>query len=82
MKRLLSLLLAILMIVLSVPLTALAEDDTASLAASGLSLTPGKNFFTGANVSNDFSADWMHPTLHGGGNRAVISRCYNADSVA
>lgn len=56
MKRLLSLLLAILMIVLSVPMTVLAEDDSASLAADGLALTPGKNFFTGANAANDFSA--------------------------
>ena len=66
MKRLLSLLLAILMIVLSVPLTALAEDDTASLAADGLTLTPGKNFFTGANAANDFSATWMQSWWTGG----------------
>jgi len=66
MKRLLSLLLAIIMIVLSVPVTALAEDDTASLAASGLALTPGKNFFTGANVANNFTDTWMQSWWTGG----------------
>ena len=66
MKRLLSLLLATLMIVLSVPMTAFAEDDSVSLAAEGLTLTPGKNFFTGANAANEFSATWMQSWWTGG----------------
>lgn len=71
MKRLLSLLLATLMIVLSVPMTAFAEDDSASLAAEGLTLTPGKNFFTGANAANEFSATWMQSWWTGRSNEQL-----------
>ena len=66
MKKLLSLFLAFTLLITSIPFSVFAEDETAELQAEGLTLVPGKNFFTGANVANDFSADWMTTWWTGG----------------
>lgn len=59
MKKVLAFVLSLALLVTSIPFGVFAADETAELAAEPLTLVPGKNFFTGANVASDFSASWM-----------------------
>lgn len=61
MKRFFSLFLAFVLVITALPMGAFAESDVeeATLAEEAISLIPGQNFMTKANVASHFTDSWM-----------------------